>query len=72
MNRAITEDPQHSWEYYAAIGPGVIQEMLEHESEEGLTPRDLHEVVAGHTSTLISRTGHVLGDLESDIEKYIQ
>ena len=70
VNRAITEDEQHSWEYYAAIGPEVIRKMLEYESEEGLSPQDLHDVVAAHTSTLLSRTGHVLRALESDIDKY--
>ena len=70
VSRAITEDEQHSWEYYAAIGPEVIQAMLDNESEEGLTPQDLHAIVAHHSPTLISRTGNVLTAFESDIEKY--
>jgi hypothetical protein len=70
VNRAITEDERHNWEYYAALGLGVIRGMLDNQSEEGLTPQNFHEVVAAHTSTLISRIGHVLGGLESDIAKY--
>ena len=72
VNRAITEDERHSWEYYAAIGPEVIQEMLEYEPKGGLTPQALHKMVAGLTTTLIARTGNVLDTLESDIAKYTQ
>ena len=69
VRRAISEDEQHSWELYVAIGPGLLDYILEADPKEGQSPSDKAKILGGHTTTLLANVSGVLSQLEQDINK---
>ena len=67
VHRAITEDPEHSWEFYVAMGSGLIDPWLEHESSEGMSSSEWRIGLAGSTAGLIKNIEAVMKDLEGDV-----
>ena len=69
VRRAISEDASHSWEFYVAVGPGLLNHILEDDSKEGLSPSELSKVLGDHTTTLLLNVSGVLSQFEQDINK---
>lgn len=69
VRRAISEDARHSWEFFVAVGPELLDYILEYDSNQGLSPSELSKVLGDHTTTLLANVSGVLGQLEQDINK---
>ena len=67
VRRAISEDARHSWEFYVATGPEILDDILEYDSGQGLSPSEWSKILGDHTTRLLANVGGVLGQLEQDI-----
>jgi hypothetical protein len=70
VRRAVSEDKKQRWEFYVAAGPQILDHILEYDSEQGLLPRELSEILSNHTTRLLANISGVLSQLEQDINKF--
>ena len=70
VRRAISEDKKHSWEFYVAVGPQMLDHFLEDDSEQGVSPRQWSAILSNHMTRLLANISSVLSQLEQDINKF--